>query len=288
METKSDGDYSESDEASVNRRQFLRASAVSAVGAGGAIAATGTATAGDKKCGGSLADAPWWYGWYDIENWEDHGVPWGADEITFYVNGWQANYDRATSQGFECRLAMEEHGYWGEVVGCHWDSVTVTWSGGKSKADDMGENLASLVAWMQDEHGTTIRLVGHSLGARVIGTCLNALRDDGRAVASSAFLGGAVADDSVVEDCGWWCTGEFYYGIRDAGGNARNYHSYDDATLADLYTLAEWDNAVGRVGADGTPPWNYTDHDVTGVVGSDHCAYYRRDDGCMDQVVQHF
>ena len=271
--------------ASIDRRTVLRASAVTAVGIGGAVGASGTVAAGDKKCGETLEDPPDWYPWYDIENWEDHGVPWGAGEITFYVTGWQANYDRATSQGFECRQAMEDNGYGAEVVGCHWDSVTGTWSGGKSKADDMGANLAYLVSWMQDELGTTIRLVGHSLGARVIGTCLNELRADGRSVASTAFLGGAIAADSVVEDCGWWCTGEFYYGLRDAGGNVHNYHSHEDEVLDGLYTLAEWDRAVGQVGADGTPPVDYADHDVTAAVGSDHCAYYKRDVGCMDQVV---
>lgn len=273
---------------SINRRDLIRTSAATAAGVGAVTTMSGSAMAGEKKCGETLPDAPDWFPWYDIENWEDHGIPWHTDEITFYVNGWQANYDRGTSQGYECRRAMENAGYWSEVCGLHWDSETGTWSGGKSKADDMGEHLAHLIAWMQDEFGTGIRLVGHSLGARVIGTCLNYLDDWGRSIWSTAFLGGAIASDSVVEDCGWWCTGEFYHGIMNAGGNTRNYHSQEDEVLNDLYTLAEWDRAVGQVGADGTPPENYADHDITHIVGEDHCAYYKRDDGCMDQVVSHF
>lgn len=272
----------------VNRRTILRATTAAAAGVGAFAATSGTAAAGEKKCGESLQDAPGWFPWYDIENWEDHGVPWETDEITFYVNGWQSNYDRATSQGYESRRAMEDAGYWSEVCGLHWNSETGTWSGGKSKADDMGEHLAHLIAWMQDNHGTSIRLVGHSLGARVIGTCLNYLNDWGRSIRSSAFLGGAIASDSVVEDCGWWCTGEFYYAIQNASGETHNYHSHEDDVLDSLYTLAEWDRAVGQVGADGSPPGNYADHDVTHITGEDHCRYYKRNGGCMDWVVSHF
>ena len=277
------------DERVLNRRDVLRKTAATAAVGTGAVAATsGTASAGDKKCGETLPDAPSWYPWYDIENWNDHGFPWGEGEIAIYINGWQADLDRGPDQGYECRRAMYDNGYWGEVAGVHWDSETLTWSGGKSKADDMGENLAHLVEHLQDNGTHTVRLIGHSLGARVIGTCLNTLSDNGRSVTSCALLGGAIANDSVVEDCGWWCTGEFYHAIGDAGGNFRNYHSYDDEVLANLYTLAEWDNAVGRTGADGATQWNYNDHDVTWKIGSEHCAFYKRDTGCMDDVVAHY
>lgn len=274
-----------------SRREVLRKSAMTAAVGTGAAAMSGTAFAGEKKCGSSenLDEAPSSYPWYDIEHWEDHGFPWGEDEIAMYINGWQANYDRATNQGYECRRAMYDNGYWSEVAGIHWDSETGTWSGGEDKADEMGENLAYFIDYLKDNGTNTVRLIGHSLGARVIGTCLNRLRDDyGRSVTSAALLGGAIEEDSVVEDCGLWCVGEFYYGIRDAGGNFRNYHSTEDAVLDDLYTLAEWDAAVGQYGADGPEAANYNDHDVTNKVGSEHCAYYRRGDGCMDEVVAHY
>lgn len=273
----------------LKRRQFLQSAAATATVAGlGATAFSGQAAAGEKKCGESLDDAPWWYPWYDIENWEDHGFPWGEGELAIYINGWQSNYDRGPDQGFECRRAMEDAGYWGEVAGVHWHSETATWTGGKSKADDMGQNLAHLVSHLQD-HGThTIRLIGHSLGARVIGTCLNELRNNGRSVDSVALLGGAIESDSVGEDCGWWCTGEFYHAMRDAAGVVHNYYSHDDEVLSSLYRLAEWDAAVGEVGSEGGPPANFHDHDATHVVGSEHCCFYKRHCGIMDWVVDHY
>lgn len=133
------------------------------------------------------------------------------------------------------------------------------------------------------DEGVDVRVMGHSLGTRVVLEALSWLADQGYTdlVTSAVLIGGAVDDGSVASD------GRYHDGAETAAQAVDNYHNREDGVLEYLYDTYERDAALGRVGVDGTPPSGYTDHDVTDSV-ADHCAYYKQDIGCVPEIVANF
>lgn len=290
----------------MQRRTFLKTAAASTVG----IAALGVSpaaaatyvpvvsTRGHFDDDGSHTAG---HGWYDYDT--DGTVP-GIDagcvsDTTVMVHGWWKKGDSSEAEAAaedkfeECDAELDGDGYWGEVVGYSWDNDVDSdawnygWSTAKDVAEKNGYKLAQFLLDYKAACGGTVRLVGHSLGARVIFSALSVLdgssywNDHGYGLQSVHLIGAAVDNE--------YPTLEYepgYYGVRNQTDATYNYHSQEDSTLDWAYSSFEWDQALGETGAESgnTPAPNYTDLDVTNQVGSDHSSYLQH---CSDEIVAH-
>lgn len=278
-------------EQKIDRRTFLGVAGSTLIGA----AAAGTATAATDSIGVvSTRDhfSTTWYrevqrnDSYGPAEYQTEGTVAGLqsddepDEVVVFVHGWldKSPADDGTFETFEQALTAE--GYDAPVVGYSWDADTwlTRWWQATEIAELNGPKLAAFLEDLTAESPeTSVRLVGHSLGGRLVLSALQAY--EGTAVDSVSLLGAAVnADDIAVG-------GEYGETIADGTAAVDNFWYEDDAILEYAYSLAEWDSAVGQVGSDGEQPATYTDHKVD--VGS-HGEFYEADGGCIDEVVETF
>jgi len=296
-----------------SRRSFLRR--VSAVGAtlvaGGA--ATGSAAAGDF--GGDNGDIPipddypmvTTRGHFDGDADLTSGntrISYGSDgdwgkwfgrapteeEVVVAVHGWNVEEPGGADVANTTRVALRENGYDNPVVGYTWDAdegggFDLGWNEAVEIARGNGPKLAQWIDDWNEQVGDPVRIIGHSLGARVTVEALAELASRGRtnAVRSATLLGGAIDDQEVETD-------EVYGGaIEQATGSFFNFYNTEDGVLDWAYSAIEWDSAVGQLGIQdaGDSPDNYVQEDVTAVV-PDHNSYYEPGDGCIPQVVDAF
>lgn len=295
-----DGDWTR---AALTRRSLLRASGGTIAGVGAAVGSASVAAAGDKDDG---CDDPAWdiprittRGHFetsdgvqltdgnDATNVEYAGDDFpgvhkpATDELLVFVHGWDNDEESAVCTFGTAASTFETEGYHEPVVGYSWDSDH-GWTDATEIAERNGAKLAAFTrTYTDDNPDVTIRYVAHSLGARVALAALEDLRERERleAVDSVSILAGAADADAVST------TGTYGDAISEAAGRVDNYWMSDDSTLNWAYSIAEWDDAIGNAGCDGTPPGNYADHEVGYVSG--HSAYYR-EDGCLHEVVEHF
>jgi len=294
-----------------NRRSFLRRSAAATVaGVLGVTATSGVAAAGDFK-GSSAEDAsaPGDFpavttrGHFDSEanlingettySYDKRGDfgPIGDEELVIFVHGFNVDDQSALDAAYECQLALEQNGYNGDVIGYSWDSdegdsADLGWGDAKDIARENGEKLANYITNWNYYVGEQINLIAHSLGARVAADAAESIVADfnrSNEIDTTVFVGGAIDDQEVGEE-------DEYGAYLEIGANAvDNYYNNDDQVLDDAYRSREWDTAVGQYGIQNgaNPPENYDDDDVTNVVDK-HGDYYKRDVGCMSQIVNEF
>ena len=237
------------------------------------------------------------------------------EELVIYVHGF-ANDEAGAKDAFStARTALRSNGYQHPVVGFSWDSDT-----GVGDFDDAaaiatlnGAKLAQFVIDQQMEHPEMkVRIIGHSLGTRVILNALRALDTNEKwaqmgAKVRSVHVVGAAVDNEEVD------SNNFGPEIGRQTDEFHNLHSTEDDVLENGYPLVQGDNALGENGADfsdGTKPANYTETDVTNEltddtdgngssdwtngVGDNHSGYNGvvnasgtlTDDGAMDVVVR--
>jgi pimeloyl-ACP methyl ester carboxylesterase len=200
------------------------------------------------------------------------------------------------------RMSLAHNHYTNPLVGFSWDSNTKIspdgsgWNIGKLIAKDNGPKLAQFIldymnTCKQHNQDTKIRVIGHSMGARVILSALESLDSNQQwnrnnfKIASVHFLGAAVDDEEVSKNImyivknpssllfnplGWFDP----YGIKSAYGKAmedvvmRFYNLYDpqDKLLGNpqLYQFYDQDRPLGLDGAqtDIAKPSNYNQTDV--------------------------
>ncbi len=285
-----------------SRRNVLRAVGTASAGLIGLGAASGSATAKDD---GDCDNPPWhfprvttrghfdttWYGSVyrtngnTDTNYDGDGIPGvhsdAPDELVVFVHGWNTEQDEALCTFNTAAGTFTGEDYQHPVVGYSWDS-DYSWGNGQEIAAENGPKLATFVTdYAADNPGTALRLVGHSLGCRVICEALTHLDSWGthEAVSSVSFLGGAVDYDAVNVD------GPFGPAIDRTVDTADNFWMEDDGVLNWAYQTAEWSAAIGNSGAAGETTANYTDHNVAYVDG--HGGYYQPD-GCIHEVIDAF
>ncbi|MFC4405788.1 DUF726 domain-containing protein [Haloarchaeobius iranensis] len=279
----------------VGRRRFLGTAATAAAGTGLAVGATGTAAATDtypRVTTRGHYDITWYGSVYLTDGhteWDydtagdipglDSAAP---DEFLVHVHGWMNEPDSAI-EGFQtAEASYRDSGYDRAVIGFSWDSDSSVfgWWDSTEIAEENGKKLANFVEdYRQANPDTTIRLVCHSLGARVTLRCVEVLNANGvtEAVQSVSLLGGAADNDAVSAG------GRYGPDLADAVGQVDNYWKDGDDVLNWAYTTAEFDSAVGEEGCEGAQPGNYQDHNVDYVT--DHFSYYEPGEGCIGDVV---
>ncbi|WP_121740820.1 DUF726 domain-containing protein [Natronorubrum halophilum] len=290
-------------DSSVSRRTVLRSSGGIVAGAGALIAGSSTAAAGDKKEG--CDDPPWTFprvttrdhfdtsGGVHLTDGNDvHNVEYAGDdipgvhgaaseELLVFVHGWNNTDEGAVCTFGDAASTFTTEGYQQPIVGYSWDADH-GWYDATEIAERNGAKLANFTySYKNANPGVRVRYVAHSLGARVVLMALKNLHawDRLEDVASVSMLGGAADDESVST------TGTYGEDIAAAAGRVDNYWMGDDDVLNWAYGVVELGEAIGNDGCDGTPPENYTDHDVGYVSG--HSGYYATD-GCIHEVIANF
>jgi hypothetical protein len=145
-----------------------------------------------------------------------------TQEVLIYVHGvWTArdNVDEAAEGMFEnaievsdrARLSLESLGFTFPVIGFSWDSDTDLspsgWYNAKIVAKENGPKLAQFIADLKERcPQTAVRLIAHSLGARVVLSSLESLNNNqgwnnnNFQITSVHLMGAAVDDDEISKD----------------------------------------------------------------------------------------
>jgi pimeloyl-ACP methyl ester carboxylesterase len=206
------------------------------------------------------------------------------EEVVISVHGWLVALDDAPDHFETVKTSLRNNGYTHPVIGFSYDSDTRVdqWWPATDVAERNGAKLANFITDYRARTGADVRLIGHSLGGRVVPATIKALDSLGYRdyVASATLLGGAADNDSVAVD------GEYGPAIANVVREFDNFWKSDDDVLNWAYSTGEFDSAVGEEGCEGTPPANYEDHNVDYVP--DHFSYHEPDNGCMADVVGEF
>jgi pimeloyl-ACP methyl ester carboxylesterase len=230
----------------VDRRSVLRGIGTTAAAGAGLTALSGSASAQVGVEIDEVIDVSSFFGFGD-----DLPV---VDELFVFVHGWFGD-TTVESQAEDVAESLAGGGYVADAnVAIEWDATNFIYTDAESDTEDE----------FYDAGGGNVRLVGHSLGGRVV--CWTATEiDDDYDIETVAPLG-AAADGSQV------CPGgEWYDGLVDNADDVRNYHSQNDSTVGGAYG-GFGDTALGTEGANCPGASNYTDVDVTASVGG-HLEY---------------
>ncbi len=212
------------------------------------------------------------------------------EEVAVFVHGWFLGEDDADETFAIVRDALRAVGYGAPLVGYEWDADDVYWFDdwypSVAIARRNGEKLARFLAdFRRANPEVPVRLLGHSLGARVVLAALESLVEDdhptgswdGR-VESVTLLGAAAADEAPTD------FGRYETAVADAAESVDNFHTTADEALATGYRSVEFGDPLGTVGAGGPTPPNY--RDVFADPVRDHVDYYRQDVGVLDVAVR--
>jgi pimeloyl-ACP methyl ester carboxylesterase len=288
----------------MRRRSFLKTAAASTaglatLGAGTATAATYVpyvSTRGHYDDEGNLTSGHTAYDYDTVGT--VPGVDGGcSSDMTVMVHGWWKKGDASEAEAaaedkFEhCDQQLDANGYWGDVVGYSWDNNVDSdawdygWGTAKEVATKNGAKLAQFLLDYKYNCGGTVRLVAHSLGARVTFSALQTLDDSyywddyGYTIQSVHFIGAAVDNERPSLE-----HGDGYYAVANETDATYNYYSEEDDVLEWVYNSYEWDQALGETGKEdgNTAPGNYADFDATAQVGDDHSGYL---DNVADEIV---
>jgi hypothetical protein len=196
------------------------------------------------------------------------------------------------------KLSLENNSYIHPLIGFSWPSDTA-WFGAKFIAAENGPKLANLISYIKHEcPDTDLRLLAHSMGARVVLSSLDSLHknqswnNNNFTIKSVDLLGAAVDDEEVstnpqdilIDQTNWGIPKSDYgYAIETEVTNFTNYFSSEDYVLEpipekpyppfQIYPSFEADKALGQSGYQKNPdipiydidkslPTNYDQLDV--------------------------
>lgn len=228
-------------------------------------------------------------------------------EVVFFVHGWHNDHEKAKERLDRVKLSLEFNIYNISLIGFSWDS-NVEWDHAKIIAEANGPRLAQFildyVEWCKYEKNkdVDVRLVGHSLGSRVILSTLQSLHNNpiwnnstNNFKILSVHLMGAAVDDEEVSISDIDISNDFTnqgtvksaYGgaIQDEVSRFYNLFSTQDNILEFIYPFFEKDTALGKEGKQegieeiSSPPYfdiNVTDEilRISNADGLDDIHYY--------------
>jgi pimeloyl-ACP methyl ester carboxylesterase len=219
------------------------------------------------------------------------------EEVAIFIHGWGQNETGAKERLDRVKMSLEKNNYTHPLVGFSWDSDR-EWNAAQFLAKWNGPMLADYIVGLMDNckqhHGKDIkiRLIGHSMGARIILSSLDSLHKNATwnnsnfKVASVDLLGAAVDNEEVtmnpgdilVDKTNWGSPKSDYGGaIQEEVMRFYNLYNPKDNVFELIYPLFEGDFALGQSGYQKLPypitfPKNYEDIDVTDQIKAIHDA----------------
>jgi hypothetical protein len=290
-----------SEETPVNRRSVLKTTAAGVLSLG-SLSTPGAARAADGppivSTRGHFETG--WNGAYRVdgigpEEYETDGSVPGLDagcapDVTIVSGAFLTDVQDLVDRIDSFRAGLATGGYDGTFLGFAWDGDTHVWEWW-SASDIATWNGPKLAAFTRDLKQAcpeaTIRYLTYSLGGQVVLSALETLadwsRDDDRVwgpddrIDTVSLFGVAVPSDSVAAD------GRYGPAIESETGQVGNYWDTDDGTLNLLYYAADWENALGSNGVDGTAPEGYTDYRID---VANHFKLADPEEQYLDEVAQ--
>ena len=219
------------------------------------------------------------------------------EEVAIFIHGWGLNETEAKERLDRVKMSLEKNNYTHPLVGFSWDSDT-EWNAAQFLAKWNGPKLADNIVGLMDnckqhhDKDIKIRLIGHSMGARIILSSLDSLHKNATwnnsnfKVASVDLLGAAVDNEEVtmnpgdilVDQTNWGSPKSDYGGaIQEEVVRFYNLYNPKDNVFELIYPLFERDIALGQSGYQKLPypitfPKNYEDIDVTDQIKAIHDA----------------
>ena len=249
------------------------------------------------------------------------------NELALYIHGVWTDNTSAKEQVDRTRLSLYTNGYQIPIIGFSWDSNTAVntsgWKIAKSIANKNGPKIAKFISDFKNKcPNITIRIIAHSLGAKVVESALITLNNDNNRkwnkdtlynIASIHLIGAAIDDKSVSKN------NPFGNAIENIVNRFYNLYNPQDNALKYAYVKTENENPLGLYGLKkGEPsPINYTECNVmfeipplkraSGIYqsfcdkavygwGDNHCGYigfrehypfnrFLKDDGAINVIV---
>jgi hypothetical protein len=192
------------------------------------------------------------------------------------------------------RLNMSVHAnnYKVPVVGFSWDSNTALnisgWGTAKLIADQNGPKLAQFIINFHNTcQNTKIRLVAHSLGARVVSSTLLSLNDSRvwttKPIESVHLMGAAINDKATAKN------EPFGNAVAHTVNHFYNLYDPEDNMLKISYQSTEKQNALGLLGLKNSqqqsPSANYTEQNVRFEIPPYRDANGTAQPDCLDNMV---
>ncbi|MDF2768094.1 MAG: hypothetical protein K0S91_929 [Nitrososphaeraceae archaeon] len=207
-------------------------------------------------------------------------------EVAIFVHGWHNDQYEAKERLDRVRMSLEHNNYIIPLIGLSWNS-DIQWDNAKLIAKQNGPKLAYFIVDYintckhQYDKNVDVRLIAHSLGARVILSTLDSLnknttwKNNGFKIASVHLMGAAIDNEEVSKnpfDVTGNSTVKSAYGKAIEEEVIRFYNLYnpeDDMleplpfyppnSLYEIYPFFEEDSALGQAGR------QHTTHDVDKV-----------------------
>jgi Alpha/beta hydrolase of unknown function (DUF900) len=220
---------------------------------------------------------------HSIEDYDSYDIPGlngnprsNINELAIYIHGVWTRQIAVKEQLDRTKLSLNANGYDIPVVGFSWDSNTVInpsgWDIAKSIAKQNGPKLAKFLSHFKDNClNCNIRIIAHSLGAKVVESALITLNNNETWKNNSAYnissihlIGAAISDRATSKNS------PFGIAIDNIVNNFYNLYNPKDTVLQGLYVKTENENPLGLFGLKkGEPfPLNYTEHNVMSELSS--------------------
>lgn len=198
------------------------------------------------------------------------------NELAIYIHGVWTGQIAVKEQIDRTNLSLNSNEYNIPVVGFNWDSTTAInpsgWDIAKSIAKQNGPKLAKFLSDFKTNcPNCNIRIIAHSLGAKVVESALINLNNNETWKNNSAYnvtsihlIGAAISDRATSKNT------PFGIAIENIVDNFYNLYNPKDNILQGLYVKTENENPLGLLGLKKSEPFpsNYTEHNVMSGISS--------------------
>ena len=196
------------------------------------------------------------------------------NEIAIYIHGVWTTQIAAKEQIDRTKLSLNANGYDIPVLGFSWDSNTAIKSSGwdiaKNIAHHNGPKLAKFLLDFKIKcPNCKIRIIAHSLGAKVVQSTLIELHNNKSwkdnvfsNITSIHLIGAAISNRAASKNT------QFGTAIDSIVDNFYNLYNPKDNLLQHLYIKTENENPLGLLGLNKDEPFpqNYKEHNVMSEI----------------------